>query len=232
VYQEGHFDAMVVVGQHGGSHLEDCALSHTCLPSWQIEASCGSQQGWLSQIAPQIGELRPGEFSTVRRVWLNGRLCGETSLIMTMAVGFDIPTACVCGDSHACAEAQGLVPEVETVPVKWGYHFRGARMLSPAGAREAIRTGVEQALKRLPEIPSLPDGPQEIKVQYVHPQRADRSARWPGTRREDEHTVSATAPSARDMLGLRFLFARPADALEGPTAREDYAPPDWLRHSS
>jgi D-amino peptidase len=230
VYQEGNFDAMVVVGQHGGAHLEDCALSHTCLPSWQIEAATGFQQGWLRQIAPQIGELRPGEFSTVRKVWLNGRLCGETSLIMTMAAGFGVPTACVCGDSHACAEAQELVPEVEAVPVKWGYHFRGARMLSPAGACEAIRAGVEQALRRLPEIPLMPDGPQEIKVQYVHPERADRSARWPGVRREDDYAVSATAPSARDLLALRFLFARPADALEGPTAVEDYEPPEWLGH--
>jgi len=105
-------------------------------------------------------------------------------------------------------------------------------MLSPAGAREAIQVGVEQALKRLPEIPLLPDGPQEIRMQYVHPERADRSARWPGVRREDDHTVSATAPSAQDMLALRFLFARPADALEGPTAREDYEPPEWLSHSS
>jgi D-aminopeptidase len=148
---------------------------------------------------------------------------------MTTAASFGIPTACVCGDSHACAEAQELVSEVEVVPVKWGVNFRAARMLSPAGAREAIRAGLERALKRLPEIPSMHDGPQEIKIRYVHPERADRSAHWPGVRREDAHTLSATAPSGRDMAGLRFLFARPADALDGPTVLEDYEPPEWLR---
>lgn len=232
IYQDGAFDALIVVGQHGGGHLVDCALAHTCLPSWQIEASIGSQQGWLRQIAPQIGQLRAGEFSTVRKVWLNGRLCGETSLIMTFAAGFGVPTVCACGDSHACAEAQELVAEVEVVPVKWGVHFRAARMLSPAGAREAIRSGVERALKRLPEIPLMPDGPQEIKIQYVHPERADRSARWPGVRREDAHTLSATAPSGREMAALRFLFARPADALDGPTDLEDYTPPEWLKQGA
>lgn len=233
VYQEGNFDALVIVGQHGGAHLLDCALAHTVLPSWQIEASTGFQQGWISQIAPQIGELKPGEFSTVRRVWLNGRPCGETSLLMTLAAGFGMPTVCICGDSHACAEAQELVPEVEVVPVKWGFHFRAARMLSPAGAREAIRSGVERALKRLPEIPVMPaDRPQEIKVQYVHAERAARSARWPGVHREDDYTVSATAPSARDLPGLRFLFARPKDVQDSPTELEDYEPPDWLKQAS
>lgn len=233
IYREGHFDALVIVGQHGGAHLVDCALAHTVLPSWQIEASTGFQQGWISQIAPQIGAVQPGEFSTVRKVWLNGRLCGETSLIMTLAAGFGVPTVCACGDSHACAEAQGLVPEVEVVPVKWGFHFRAARMLSPAGACEAIRSGVERALKRWPEIPALPvDKPQEMKVQYVHSERAERSARWPGVHQEDAYTVSAIAPSGRDLPGLRFLFARPKSAMDGPTERETYEPPDWLKQAS
>lgn len=230
IYEEGNFDALVVVGQHGGAHLVDCALAHTMLPSWQIEASTGFRQGWISQIAPQVGEIKAGEFSTVREVRLNGCACGETSLLMIQAASFGVPTICVCGDSHACAEAQELVPEVEVVPVKWGFHFRAARMLSPAGAREAIRCGVERALKRLPEIPVMPtDGPQEIAVQYVHRARADRSAHCPGVRREDTCTVSATAPNARDIPALRFLFARPADALDGPTALEVNDSPDWLK---
>lgn len=228
VFKDGNYDAAVVVGQHGGAHHLDCALAHTCLPSWQIEASTGFKQGWLSQTAPQIGDLEPGEFSTVRNVWLNGRLCGETSLIMTMAAGFGMPTLCVCGDSHACSEARELVPEVETVPVKWGVSFRAARMLSPAEARRVIREGVEHALGRLTEIPLLSDGPQEIKIEYVHEERADRAARWPGVRREDTHIVSAAAPSARELVELRFLFARPASASDGPTAKEDYEPPEWM----
>lgn len=115
IYQEGDFDALVVVGQHGGAHLVDCALAHTCLPFWQIEASTGFQQGWIGQIAPQIGQLRVGEFSTVR---------------------------------------------------------------------------------------------------------------------EDAHTISASAPSGREIAALRFLFARPADALDGLTELEDYGPPEWLKQGA
>lgn len=223
------FDAIIVVGQHGGAHLLECALAHTFLPSWQIEASTGFKEGWLHQIAPQIGEIQPGEFSTVEKVWLNGRLCGESSVLIALAAGFGVPAACICGCIHACDEAKELVPEVQTVPVKWGIHFRAARFLSPAGAVEAIRVGVERALRRLPEIPLMPDGPQEINVRYVHPERADRAARWPGTRREDVRTVAATAPSGRDIPGLRFLFARPLSADAGPTPEEQYEAPEWLK---
>ena len=165
----------------------------------------------------------------MEKVWLNGRLCGETGVLMALAAGFGVPTACICGCIHACDEARGLVPEVETVPVKWGIHFRAARFLSPAGAQQAIRAGVERALRRLPEIPVMPDGSQEIKVRYVHPERAERAARWPGTRREDARTVAATAPSGRDIPGLRFLFARPVSAHAGLTAEEQYEPPEWLK---
>jgi D-amino peptidase len=227
-FLEKGFDAMVIVGMHGGAHLLDCALAHSFLPSWQIEQSSGFQEGWMRQIAPQVGEVRPGEFSTVEKLWLNGRLCGEGSVIMAQASGFGVPTACICGCIHACQEAKELVSEVETVPVKWCIHFRAARMLSPAAAEEAIRGGVEQALKRFHEIPVIPDGPQEIKIRYVHPERAERAARWPGTRREDDRTVAATAPSERDIPGLRFLFARPESAYAGPTAEEQYQPPEWL----
>lgn len=229
---EKGFDAILIVGMHGGAHLLDCALAHSFLPSWQIEQSSGFKEGWMRQIAPQVGEVPPGEFSTVEKLWLNGRLCGEGSVIMAQAASLGVPTACVCGCIHACQEAKELVPQVETVPVKWGIHFRAARMLSPAAAEGAIRAGVERALKRLQQIPVMPDGPQEIKIRYVHPERADRAARWPGTRREDACTVAATAPSGRDIPGLRFLFARPASAYAGPTSEEQYDPPEWLKSVS
>ncbi len=223
-----HFDALVIVGQHGGAHLLDCALAHTFLPSWQIETSAASQEGWLKQVAPQL-DGAGGEFSTVERVWLNGRLVGETSVLMALAASFGVPTACVCGCVHACEEAQELVPEVGAVPVKWGINFRAARMLAPAGAQESIRNGVRDALKRLAGISVLADtaGPQEIIVRYVHPERAERAAHWPGTRRLDEHTVAATAPSGRDIPRLRFLFARPGSAHDRPTALEAYEAPSF-----
>jgi D-amino peptidase len=230
-YEREHFHALVVVGQHGGAHRVDCALAHSFLPSWQIEASTGSQEGWIKQIAPQLAGNPAGEFSTVEKLWLNGRLVGETSVLMTMAAAFGVPTACVSGCIHACEEAQELVPSMPIVPVKWGIDFRAARMLSPAGARQAIREGVEQALKQRDPVPLLADadGLQQLKIRYVHPERAERSARWPGTQRQDERTLMATAPSGRDLPGLRFLFARPSSVEEGPTPLETYDPPRWLK---
>lgn len=92
VLEDSNYDPAVVIGYHGGAHDVDCALAHICLPSWQIEVSTGSAQGWLDQIAPQIGALKRGEFFNVKNVWLNDRLCGEASLIMTIAAGLGVRT--------------------------------------------------------------------------------------------------------------------------------------------
>ena len=54
----------------------------------------------------------------------------------------------------------------------------------------------------------------------------------PGTQRLDDQTVAATAPSGRDIPGLRFMFARPSSAQDGPTALENYEPPEWLKQAS
>ena len=180
-FEQDQFDALIIIGQHGGGHRLDCALSHSFLPSWQLEVSTGLQEGWIKQVAPQMIGSTPGEFSTVEKVWLNGRLVGETSVIMAMAAGFGVPTACVSGCIHACEEARELVPEVTIAPVKWCVDFRSARMLSPASAQEVVSRGVERGLRHLREIPVMAGGtdPQEIKIRYVHPERADRTARWP-----------------------------------------------------
>jgi D-amino peptidase len=227
-YEREQLDALVIVGQHGGAHLLDCALAHTFLPSWQIEAAGPSQEGWLRQTAPQVVGSPVGEFSTVEKVWLNDRLVGESSFIATLAAAHGVPVACVCGCVHACQEVQEMAPAVQVAPVKWGINFRAARMLSPQGAQEAIRAGVAAGLKRLGEIPVCAGaaGPQEVRVRYVHPERAERAARWPGARRLDGQTVSATAPDGRHLTGLGFLFARPSSAADGPTGPERNPPLD------
>jgi D-aminopeptidase len=228
VYEENQFDAMIIIGQHGGAHEVKSALSHTFLPSWQIEGGLDFEDG-IGQIAPHLSGIKTGEFSTVRNVWLNDCLIGESGLIMTIAASFGVPTVCVSGDSHACAEAEALVSEIETIPVKWGYHFRAARMLSPVEARKRIREGVKKALLRHKEIPCMKDGPQVIRVQYVHPERADRTERIASVERIDDVTISITVPSGRDLaIAIAILFARPANALSEPTLTERIQLPQWL----
>ena len=222
--QQEPWDAQIFVGMHGGAHLTDCALAHTFLPSWQIEGTTGGAEGWARQIAPQLSTAAgTGEFSTVEKVWLNGTLVGELSVLMAMAAGYGVPTACVAGDSHTCQEAANWVPAMEQVPVKWGIGFRVLRgMLSPAGAQEAIRAGVERSLRRLSTIPAwaAAGGPQEVIVRYVHQARAARASRFPGARLLDSHTVAATLPDGKALSSTRFLFARPRTAEDPPTAEE------------
>jgi len=229
-FMERGADALVLVGLHGGAHIPECALGHTFLPSWQIEHPSTSKQDWAKQVAPHLDGMPVGEFSTVEGVWLNGRLVGETSILMATAAAFSIPTACVCGCVHACEEAQERVEQIHAVPVKWGLHFRGARMLSPAGAQEAIRQGVERAIGGLEDIPTWAEanGRQELRVRYVHRERAARAASFPGSRVLDEHTVCASVADGSAPPGARFLFGRPRSPEEGPTPFEAYDPAAWL----
>lgn len=218
----GDWDALLLVGMHGGAHLQDCALAHTFLPSWQIETTDVAPEGWAKQVAPHLAQAKVGEFSTVKEVLLNGTPVGEASVILAMAAAHGLRTACLTGDSHACQEIAVWVPQIELVPVKWGIAFRAARMLSPSEAQDTIRRGVERALRRLPGIPiwTAANRPMTLQVRYVHEARAERAAHGPGARREDSRTVAVTVPHGAALSEARFLFARPQNENDPPTAEE------------
>jgi D-amino peptidase len=143
-------------------------------------------------------------------------------VLVAMAAAHGIPTAGIAGDHQACQEAADWVPQVEQVPVKWGLGFRAARMLSPAAAQTAVRTGIERALRRLSGIPvwEAACGPQELTVRYAHEARAERAARGPGAWRVDAHTVSVRVVDCRAIPDVRFLFARPRSPDDAATAEE------------
>jgi len=125
----------------------------------------------------------------------------------------------------------GIDPSRRGCAGEMGVHFRAARMLSPAGAREVIRAGVGRALKRLPEIPLMPTGRRRSESNMCIRKEPTGRPVGRGATRECPY-LTVIAPSARDMAAARFLFARPADALDGPTSLEDYEPPEWLKQAS
>lgn len=111
---------------------------------------------------------------------LNGRSVGEIALIMLSCEKIGVPVVFLAGDEAACLEAQDLVPEIETAPVKWGVKrgsaagldarsvigFNGAAIhLAPQKSREVIKAAARRAIERRHEISCLRvEPPYELEM--------------------------------------------------------------------
>jgi len=103
-------------------------------------------------------------------ITLNGQTIGEIGMAAAAVGSLGIPTVMVTGDRAAVAEMQALVPQVEGVIVKESLSRHLCRSKSPARAREMIREGMERALRRIGEIPSVQiPGPYLLQVTYITP---------------------------------------------------------------
>ena len=71
---------------------------------------------------------------------------GELGLNAAVAGAFGVPLAFASGDDKLAAEAQALLPGVETVAVKEGLAWSAARLLAPDATQAALRAGARRAL--------------------------------------------------------------------------------------
>jgi D-aminopeptidase len=86
---------------------------------------------------------------------INGISIGEMGLQALIAGHFDVPMIFVSGEAHACQEISELIPGIVTVAVKRGLSRRSALSWPSQKAREMIRAGVQEALKRRDQIEPL-----------------------------------------------------------------------------
>lgn len=101
------------------------------------------------------GVLYHTQSTLVKRTTVNHLEIGEIGQQALIAGHYGVPTVLVTGDQAACAEAEALVPGIETVAVKRGLSRYAAVSLPPARARERIREGAQRALGRIAEIKPL-----------------------------------------------------------------------------
>lgn len=148
----------------------------------------------------------------VHNVWLNGVPVGEIGLNAAVCGHFGVPVIALSGCAAACAEAQALLGEIETAPVKWASGRMGAECLPPAVSQAAIYEAARRAVQRLaqgqsPE-PLVVRTPVELAVEFNTSEMADGAALLPEARR-DGRTLTFVAP---DMVTAYRLF-RAATAL-------------------
>jgi len=93
--------------------------------------------------------------SAIRDWSFNGISVGEIGLQAFIAGHFGVPFVFCSGDWFACREIEQLVPGCVTVPVKCGLSRFSAITYSPQKARDAIRRGAEEAVKRIGQVEPL-----------------------------------------------------------------------------
>ncbi len=132
----------------------------------------------------------------VRRIRLNSVQVGEIGINAALAGYFETPVALVAGDAAACAEAENLLPGVETVALKQAVGAYSVKTHTPEKCQDLIRQAVKAALSRVSPPPIWRmEGHVMVEVEFTTSSGADQAMGVPGTERgEDGCTVRYEAP--------------------------------------
>jgi D-amino peptidase len=167
------FDALFVVGQHAMAGTPNGVLAHTF--AFAIEHY-------------RLDDRPVGEFGTY--AYMAGTF-------------FDTPAVFLSGDDKAVAEAQALVPGIETVEVKQGLGAEVGISRSGPEACELIRDGAARAAARVGEYPPLrTELPYRCEVRVFQGQEPwlERYLALPEVRRVDSRTVLAESSDVHGVL--------------------------------
>ncbi|MBN1934642.1 MAG: M55 family metallopeptidase [Anaerolineae bacterium] len=142
----------------------------------------------------------------VNNVWLNGAPVGEIGLNAAVCGHFGVPVIALSGCQGACEEAETLLGEVETAPVKWASGRMGAECLPPERAQQAIYEAAQRAVQRLAQgqaaKPFRVQTPVKLEVEFNSSDMADGASILPDAQR-DGRTLTLVAP---DMVTAYRLF--------------------------
>jgi D-amino peptidase len=137
---------------------------------------------------------------------VNGITLSEVGLGMALAGHFNIPTLMVTGDHETCLEAQGHIPNIETVAVKEGVNTVSAIHLHPEVAQERIKETAQRAIERRGEIePFFIEPPYVMDIQLYQSLMADVQGLIPGCERTGARSVRYRADSFYEIFKLFLL---------------------------
>jgi len=166
------FDGVMLIGYHAMAGTKCAILDHT-----------QSSKTWFNY-------------------YLNGIKTGEIGQGAVIAGHFNVPVIFVSGDKAACREAKKFLGDVETAAVKEAFSRTSARILPPVKARQLIKEGAANAVKRIKDKdfkPYIIKPPIEVKIEFQTTDVAD-SYEKSGWKRIDGRTVSRVTNDARKIL--------------------------------
>jgi D-amino peptidase len=146
--------------------------------------------------------------TSVRAVYLNGRLVGEIGLSAALAGEYGAPVIAFSGDQHAGAEAQDLLgPALEIAVVKNATGRYAAQCLPLVEARERICEAAARAVTKFRAGQAAPawklSAPIRLAVEFMDTQQVDRAFLIPGAERPSGTRLEFTAP---DMVTAHRAF--------------------------
>jgi D-amino peptidase len=102
---------------------------------------------------------------SVQRIRLNGQDVGTIGVHAALCGAQGVPVVVASGDNYACAEAEALLPGVQTCTTKWGFGYQAAKLRTPVTVREDLSATINAALTAdpLPPVWAL-QPPYEIHV--------------------------------------------------------------------
>jgi len=165
-------DAAILLGYHAMAGTPDGILRHT-------QSSLGGN-----------------------RYWYNERECGEIAQSALIFGHFGIPVIMVTGDDATCREAHAFLgADLVTVSVKTGVSEQFGVLLPPEQARDRLRRGAAEAVRRAKAgrcAPFVMDLPIRGRLRFPDKSRAD-AFRPRRARRVDDYTFEAVFERALDI---------------------------------
>ena len=117
----------------------------------------------------------------VYRVTVNGTACSEALLNAALAGSYGVPVVLVTGDRTIVDETTRALPWAVGVAVKDAIGYSAVNSLTPQAARNAIRAGAREAIKRVEAArPFRFDPPFELIVETAMVEHADFIELLPG----------------------------------------------------
>jgi len=170
---------------------------------WSMVAGAGPEQGF--EVALFVGyHTRAGHpTGTIAHTYsgeptltmMQGRPVGESGINALVLGAWGVPVGLVCGDDQLALETEAWLPWAERVIVKAAIGRRAAASVHPSVARERVRAGAEEAVRRagVGELQPLDIGtPIVLEAEYRHALEADYAALVPGAERYGDRGVRVT----------------------------------------
>jgi D-amino peptidase len=135
------------------------------------------------------GTLAHTYSSRVQQLAVNNIILNEAGINAFYAGTMNVPVVALTGDDILAKEMKQLIPDARTIVVKKGMGRLAAWSIHPSKARELIREGVGEALKKIKVKPFSLKAPYTLKVVFDPPQICDMAERMPGIERLNGNTV-------------------------------------------
>ncbi|AGT11169.1 M55 family metallopeptidase [Paracoccus aminophilus] len=162
--------------------------------------------GYHAKAGAESNPLAHTSTLRISRFLLNGEVASELTVNALAAARHGVRSAFIAGDAEICADAQAMIPGIHSFATLEGFG-RASISVAPVRAQEAIRAGVEAALREgvggLPQI----EGPFEVVIEFVNPTDAYRVSWFPGARAHGPRAVAFAATEFFEIQrALRFLI--------------------------